>query len=68
MRERRQVGYAAAPFAEDAGGVGLVEQQQAVVAVGQLGQLGERGQVAVHAKDGIRHDQPPPGATPFAAE
>src|SRR5262249_54908459 len=50
------------------GGVGLVRQQQGVVAPRQLDQLRERGEVAVHAEDAVGDDEPPAGGGPFAAQ
>ena len=51
-------GDAAAVFAEDAGGVGLVDQQHCIVLVGQLRQARKRCQVAVHAEERVGDDQP----------
>ena len=54
------LGHAASVRAENARGVGFVDQQHRLVALGQVGQFGQRGQVAVHAEQAIGHDQPPP--------
>ena len=55
-------------LAEDARRVRLVDQQQRVVAAGEVGQPGQRRQVAVHAEDRVGDDQAAPGGGPLAAQ
>ena len=45
-------------FAEDAGGVGFVDQEHRIVLFGQFGEARERGEVAVHAEERVGGDQP----------
>ena len=51
--------HAAAVPAEDARGVGLIDQEHRFVPLGQFGQFGQGGQVAVHAEEPVGDDQPP---------
>ena len=55
-RARRGGGKALAAGTEDAGGMGFVDQQHGVVALGNGGQVGERGGVAVHAVEAFHRD------------
>jgi len=49
---------ALAPRPEDAGGVGLVDMEESVVAAGERGERGDVGPVAVHRIDAFHQDQP----------
>ena len=52
------------PWAEQPGGVGLIEDQEGPKTVGERYQIGDRGHVAVHAEHGLRDDQPARGFGP----
>src|SRR5205807_1904907 len=55
-------------FAQDAGCVGLVEQQQGIVTASEIVEITQRRQVAVHAEDRVADDQPAASGRALTAE
>ncbi len=60
--ETQGCGQARARLSQDPGGMGLVDHQPGPVTGLQGYEVGQRGHVAIHRKDRVRDDQPPPGA------
>jgi hypothetical protein len=55
--EAELVGESASASAENADGMGLVEEEDGAVAVFEFHDVAERGEVAVHAEDGFRDNE-----------